>query len=106
MLIWVVGCNKPSAPAPPKISADSISVTAISLGQPRLAIVNGKQLAEGDEVVAAATRLRIVKISDGEVELSSGTQVVMAHLAVPKPAPPKADARFLQPGHFGGRKNF
>lgn len=87
-LFWVVGCKKAPAPVA-KINADAIHVTAISLGQPRLAIVNGKQLGEGDEVVAAATRLRIVKISDGEVELSSGPQMVLARLAPPKPPAPK-----------------
>ena len=88
-LFWTVGCKKAPPPAVAKINADAIHVTAISLGQPRLAIVNGKQLGEGDEVMAAATRLRIVKISDGEVELSSGPQVVMARLAPPKPPAPK-----------------
>ena len=88
-LFWTIGCKKPSPPVLAKISPDAIHVTAISLGQPRLAIVNGKQLGEGDEVVAEATRLRIVKISDGEVELTGGAQVVMARLAPPKPLAPK-----------------
>jgi hypothetical protein len=85
-LFWSVGCKKSPPPAPVvKINPDAIHVTAISLGQPRLAIVNGKQLGEGDEVVAAATKLRLTKISDGEVELSSGAQIVTARLAPPKP---------------------
>jgi hypothetical protein len=89
-LFWVVGCKKPIPPAPvAKISSEGIKVTAISLGRPRLAIVNGKQLGEGDEVMASATRLRIVKISDGEIELSSGSQVIMARLLPPKQLAPK-----------------
>ena len=93
VFVWTVGCRKPAPPPPPppvaKISTADIHVTAISLGQPRLAIVNGKPLAEGDEVVSAATRLRIEKISDGEVELSSGGQIVQARLLPPKLTPTK-----------------
>ena len=90
-LLAVVSCKKAVPPAPVvKINPDAIRVTAISLGKPRLAIVNGKQLGEGDEVIAAATRLRIVKISDGDVELSSGAQVVLAQLTAPKLPPPVA----------------
>lgn len=89
-LFSILGCKKPPPPPPVvKISPEAIHVTAISLGQPRLAIVNGKQLGEGDEVVAEAARLRIVKISDGEVEFSSGAQVVLARLAPPKLPVPK-----------------
>jgi hypothetical protein len=87
-MFWVVGCKK-AAPPVARINPDAIRVTAISLGQPRLAIVNGRQLGEGDEVIAAATRLRIVKISDGEVELSTGAQVVLAHLTAAKMPPAK-----------------
>jgi hypothetical protein len=89
-LFWVASCKKPApAPVVKIISPDAIHVTAISLGQPKLAIVNGKQLGEGDELVASATRLRLVKISDGEIELSSGAQVILARLAPPKPSAPR-----------------
>jgi len=88
-LFSVAGCKKPTPPPVVKINPAALSVTAISLGQPRLAIVNGKQLGEGDEVVAEAARLRIVKISDGEVEFSSGAQVILARLAPPKLPVPK-----------------
>lgn len=86
----VAGCKKAPPPAPVvKISPDAVHVTAISLGNPRLAIINGKQLGEGDELVASAARLRITKISDGEIELSNGAQVILARLETPKPPPPK-----------------
>ena len=88
-LFSVVGCKKPTPPPVVKIDPAALNVTAISLGQPRLAIVNGRQLGEGDEVLTDAARLRIVKISDGEVEFSSGAQVVLARLAPPKPPLPK-----------------
>jgi hypothetical protein len=63
-----------------------IHVSAISLGQPRLAIVNGKQVTEGESITISTpdqlttARLRIVKIADGRIELSDGTQVITAHL--------------------------
>ena len=89
-LFWAVGCKKPAPVVPVvKIDPNAIHVTAISLGQPKLAIVNGKQLGEGDELIASATKLRLVKISDGEIQLSSGAQIVMARLAPPKPSAPK-----------------
>jgi hypothetical protein len=86
-LFGFLGCRK-SLPAV-KISSDMVHVTAISLGQTRLAIINGKQLAEGNELVTPAARLRIVKISDGQVQLSSGTQVLTAPLETSKPKAPK-----------------
>jgi hypothetical protein len=61
-------------------------VTAISLGHPRLAIINGQQAAEGDQVVihtpaaSAAITLRILTIFDGRVDLSDGTQVISVRL--------------------------
>ena len=88
-LFWAVGCKKPPPASAPKISLEEVHVTAISLGHPRLAIINGKQRGEGDEIVASSTRLRITKISDGEVELSSGAQVITARLELPKQPAPK-----------------
>jgi hypothetical protein len=86
-LFGFVGCRK-SLPAV-KITPDMIHVTAISLGQTKLAIINGKQLAEGNELAVPAARLRIVKISDGQVELSNGSQVIKASLETSKPKAPK-----------------
>ena len=85
-LFGFVGCRKSPGV---KISPDMVHVTAISLGQTRLAIINGKQLAEGNELAVPATRLRIVKISDGQVELSNGAQVIKASLETSKPKAPK-----------------
>jgi hypothetical protein len=81
-LFGFAGCRKSPAV---NISPDMVHVTAISLGQTRLAIINGKQLAEGNELALPAARLRIVKISDGHVELSNGTQVIKASLEKSKP---------------------
>ena len=74
-----------------QVTEDLLRVTAISLGHPRLAVINGTQVAEGDflSVQSAATRsvsvqLRVLKIGDGRIELTDGTQVIHALLAVPK----------------------
>lgn len=68
------------------ILASQIHVSAISLGKPRLAIVNGKQVTEGESIIIStpdqptAVRLRVVKIADSRVDLSTGTQVITARL--------------------------
>jgi hypothetical protein len=86
-LFGFVGCRK-SLPVV-TISSDMVHVTAISLGQTRLAIINGKQLAEGNELAVPPARLRIVKISDGQVELSNGNQKITAPLETSKRKAPK-----------------
>jgi hypothetical protein len=86
----------PPKPIVVKISADLIHVSAISLGHPRLAIINGHLVGEGEQitvhtpVASIAVSLRVVKISDGNIELSDGTQVITAFLEftpLPKPKP-------------------
>lgn len=79
------------APITVQINADMLRVTAISLGNPRLALINGKQVAEGDVIVlhtptrSVAVSLQVLKISDGRIDLSDGSQVFMARLIVPSP---------------------
>ena len=79
-----------------QLSADLIHVTAISLGQPRLAIINGKHLSEGDQITVQApsaqmaVTLRVLKIADGRVELTDGTQVITARVEFPIPSRPKS----------------
>ena len=66
--------------------ADQIHVSAISLGDPRMAIINGRLVGEGEEIILhppgtpVPVSLRLKKISDGEVELSDGVQVIKARL--------------------------
>ena len=78
-----------------KISADLIHVTAISLGHPRLAIINGQQLGEGEQITIhtpapnIAVSLRVLKISDGRIDLSDGTQTINARLELPPIVRPK-----------------
>jgi uncharacterized protein HemX len=72
-----------------QISADLIHVTAISLGHPRLAIINGRNVAEGEYLTIhaptanVAVTLRVLKISDGRIELSNGPQLITARLEIP-----------------------
>jgi hypothetical protein len=78
-----------------KIDADVLRISAIVLGHPRLAVVNGRTVAEGDTVLvhtparAVAVTLRVLKISEGRVTLSDGTQVIEARLSIPSPAAAK-----------------
>jgi hypothetical protein len=72
-----------------QLNSDQIQVTAIALGHPRLAVINGKQVAEGDTVTvhtptrSLALTLKVLEISDRAVKLSDGTQVMTVHLAAP-----------------------
>jgi hypothetical protein len=79
-----------------QISPDLLRVTAIALGHPRLAVVNGKEVTEGDSITVRAptggveVTLRVVKIGDGSIQLTDGSQIVttrMSHDArKPQPA--------------------
>jgi hypothetical protein len=85
----------PPQPIVIQISADQIHVTAISLGHPRLAIINGQQLTEGEQITihtpsaSIAVSLRVMKISDGRIDLSDGTQTISARLEIPPAVRPK-----------------
>lgn len=78
-----------------QISADLIHVTAISLGHPRLATINGRNVAEGEYLTVhaptanVAVTLRVLKISDGRIELSNGPQLITARLEIPSALHPK-----------------
>jgi hypothetical protein len=76
-----------SNPAPAESAlANQIHVSAISLGEPRIAIVNGKQVTEGESITissptaSAPVSLRVVKIADGRIDLSDGIQVITVRL--------------------------
>lgn len=78
----------PPAPIMVRISAENIRVSAISLGHPRLAVINDQQVAEGDLVAIRASpariqvKLRVTKIADGRVELTDGTQTIVTQLSL------------------------
>lgn len=90
------GSAEPPAPIVIQLSVDMIRVSAIALGHPRLAVINGKTVTEGDSVTlqapnsALALILRVVKIGDGSIELSDGSKTFSAQLTIPSPAKPKA----------------
>jgi len=92
--LLAVSTHSISAPEPivVKISTDLIHVSAISLGHPRLAIINGQLLSEGERITfhsptaSIAVTLQVVRISDGEIELSDGIQTIRARLE-PVPLP-------------------
>lgn len=81
--------SRPPAPVTVQLNADIVQVTGIALGHPRLAMINGKQVAEGDTITvhtpirSITVTLRVLRIADREVELSDGTQRVVARLVVP-----------------------
>jgi hypothetical protein len=79
------------APIMVQLRADLIHVTAISLGHPRLAIINGQQVAEGELITVhtpnafVALTLKVLTIGDGRIDLTDGTQVITARLELPSP---------------------
>ncbi|MDQ6625010.1 MAG: hypothetical protein M3Y69_02555 [Verrucomicrobiota bacterium] len=74
-----------------QMRADQIRVTAISLGQPRLAVINDQQVGEGEFVTVHVPtsgieiKLQVIKIEDGRVELSDGRQVIVTLLSASGP---------------------
>jgi hypothetical protein len=74
---------------PPPGLLGQIHVSAISLGEPRLAIINNKQVTEGDNIIisipeSGAVTLRVMKIADGHVDFSTGTQIITARVETPR----------------------
>lgn len=78
------------APIIIQLTPDDLRVSAIILGHPRLAVINGHSLGEGDTFTvhtpnrSIAVQLRVLKIADGRIELSDGAQVITAKLSLPK----------------------
>jgi len=73
----------PTPPSPPlEVPESALHVTSIVLGTPPLAVVNGKQLSEGDwlevRMDAGVAALRVVKIADGVVHFGYGGRVIDA----------------------------
>ena len=69
-----------------QIDPSILRVTAIALGHPRLAIINGKEVSEGDSLTLSnpdgslSVTLRIMNIVEGRIELTDGTQILTAPL--------------------------
>ena len=88
--------HRPPPPLPEEelepLELSMVHVTAISLGEPALAIVNGDQLAEGDQLTLPSKsgpdiNLTVVRITDGQVEFTDGKQKASAFLEVVVVAP-------------------
>ena len=80
-----------AAPSPiVPVTADMLHVTSIALGDVRLAIVNGKRLAEGDSLdlktPAGVVTLRVTSIEDGVVHFKYAGQTIDAKLTAPSSA--------------------
>ena len=76
-----------ASPLSVQIDPSMLRVTAIALGHPRLAIINGKEVTEGDSITLTSrdggisVSLRILNIVEGRIELTDGTHVLTAPLA-------------------------
>lgn len=79
-----------SAPLVP-VSPDLLHVTSIALGNPRLAIVNGKRLAEEDWLVVKTAMgeasVRVISIEDGFVRFKHGGETIDARLQLASGTP-------------------
>ena len=66
------------------VTSDMLHVTSIALGRPRLAVVNGVELTEGQSLQVKAgdetAILRLTSIEDGVVSFKLGGQIVSAKL--------------------------
>ena len=69
------------------VTTDMLHVTSISLGDIRLTVVNGKQLAEGDRLPVTtpdgSIQVRVAKIEDGIVHFGYDGKTIDAKLAAP-----------------------
>ncbi len=73
---WVPGRNAPvevKQEAPPKVTTDSFALSAVLLGPPHFAVINGRDYGEGDLVTVpvsgGSATVKVVKIADGFVLL-------------------------------------
>jgi hypothetical protein len=93
--LGTAGSIAPPGPIVIQLSADMIRVSAIALGHPRLAVINGTTVTEGDNVTLQAPNapvaliLRVNKIGDGAIELTDGKQLFSAQLSIPSQPKPK-----------------
>ena len=91
--------DSPPEPVVVQLNEQVIQVTTIALGHPRLAVINGRRVAEGDTVTIRGSRrsvavtLQVVEIADRKVKLTDGEQIIIAHLTMAKPTPRPAEAR-------------
>jgi hypothetical protein len=76
-----------------EIKPEHINVTAISLGHPRMAVINGRTVSEGDfltfrgPAANVTIRLLVKRIGDGQIELVHAGQIIIARIGLPKTKP-------------------
>jgi hypothetical protein len=75
----------PTEDPPITVTPDMVHVSSIALGRPRLAIINGEPITEGQsfEIKTAdgVATLQVVNIADGIVSFKYGTDTISAKLA-------------------------
>jgi len=78
-----VAPSAPSAPVPP-LKTESYVVTSISIGQPSIAIINGKSRAEGDPLDETEAKGWIIKrITEDAVLVQNGSATATLPLSSP-----------------------
>ncbi len=102
---WPIGWVKskrgtPQAPQGPRNTLDerSFNVTSILLGEPPLAIVNGRTYGEGEFLrmpKGNAMRIRVQRIGDGMVTLQYEEQMLAVPLRRPELQDKKTDVELL-----------
>ena len=79
--------DSPVASAPNTVQVDPklLRISAIALGRPRLAVINGRPLAEKDaltvKVGSASVTLHVVRIDEGAVDLTDGSREFTVRMA-------------------------
>ena len=87
------GLSATPAPIVVSLNADMVRVSAIALGHPRLAVINGKTVTEGDSITLQTPNssvllvLKVVRIGDGSIDLSDGSKKFSAQLTIPSAEP-------------------
>jgi hypothetical protein len=73
---------KPAAVPTITVTPDILRVSSLAMGTPPLAVVNGKQLSEGDslevQTPAGKATLRLISIADGAVKFQYQGQTIVA----------------------------
>ncbi len=78
--------NWRSKPLTVQITPEMFRVSAISLGHPKLAVINRQQVAEGDWIevktptASVAVKLHVIKIVDGAIQIEVGNQVLTVEM--------------------------
>ena len=86
----------PATPVVVDLSTDMVRVSAISLGHPRVAVINGNPVLEGESVTLQARNasvaliLRVVKIGEGSIQFTDGKALYSAQITIRSPVQVKS----------------